>query len=244
MSRRNGPWDDAIAAVLFCAGRGERLRPFTDSVAKPALVVGGRPLAAYALDTLTPLDGTLAVNLSWLHEATRAVLEPHAPPGTEWLVELPAPLGTAGTVAALLPRLGASFVVMNGDTITDLDVRRLIAAHRRLGRGATLAVTEVSRGADFEVDGDRTTRMIVRQRDPEAPGVRYVGAAVFERDAVARCVRDLAPPVGLAEAVFGPMTSRREVSVHRHEGLALDVGTPEALAAARSLADAGRLPRR
>lgn len=241
MDRPDSSRDD-IAAVLFCAGRGERLRPLTDTVAKPAVVVGDRPLAAYGMEVLQQIGGKVAVNLSWLHASTRRALEPYAPSDTEWLVELPAPLGTAGTVARLLPRLAPSFVVMNGDTIADLDVDDLMASHRRFGSAATLAVEAVSRGADFCVDGERATRMVLRKRVPDVAGARYIGVGVFERAALVPLLRDARPPLGLAEAVFGPLTASGRLAVHRHDGLALDVGTPEALAEARSLAEAGALP--
>jgi NDP-sugar pyrophosphorylase family protein len=236
------PRGPLISAVLFCAGRGNRMRPLTDEVAKPALRVGGRPLGAYAFDLLRAVDGTVAVNLSWLHQSLRATLEPYAPAGTKWVVELPEPLGTGGTVASLLRCLAESFVAINGDTITDLALRDLIATHRRLGAAATLAVKRVSKRADFAIEGERAVRLVDRKRDEDAAGALYIGACVLRRAALEPLLAGKPLPFGLAEAVFEPLARRGDVGLHFHDGVALDVGTPQALARARVMALAGELP--
>lgn len=222
-----------IGAILLAAGRGERLRPLTDSVPKVALEVGGKPLGAFGLAALKDVGGGIVVNLSWLHETARAALEPYAPAGTEWFVESPKPLGTAGTVAALLPRLAATFVTMNADTITDLRIADLVAGHRRTGTSGTLAVQMVATGADFEVEDERATRLIDRRAAPSAAGARYIGVAAFQRDGIAPFLSGLTPPAGLAEALFGRLAAAGELGIHRHAGFAIDAGTPGALARAR-----------
>ena len=224
-----------VGAVLLAAGRGERLRPLTDTVPKPALMVGGKPLGAYGLAVLQEMNGRTAVNLSWLPEVARDALQRYAPADTMWCVELPTALGTAGTVQALLPHLAPTFVVMNADTITDLSISDLLASHQRIGVSATLAVKEVGEGADFATEGDRATGLIDRHRRPSESGALYVGVAVFERDRVAPLLLAAKPPAGLAEIVLGALATRGDLAIHRHQGLALDVGTPTALTQAEVL---------
>lgn len=220
-----------VRSILLAAGRGERLKPLTDSVAKPALVVGDRPLGAYGLALLEPFGPTL-VNLSHLASSTRAALEPWASPGTVFVVESPNPLGTAGTVAAALDRLAETFITLNADVLTDLRIEDLVATHERLGAPGTVAVARADDGADFEIDEEGfVTRFVDRRAESGAPGVRFIGAAVFER----RAVTELLHPgevAGLAEAILAPLVRRAELAYHLHEGRALDVGTPEALQAA------------
>ena len=220
--------------MLLAAGRGERLRPLTDGVAKAAVVVGDRPLGAYGLAKLSELGAPPAVNLSWLAEATRAALEPYAPPGTVWLVESPEPYGTAGTLAALLPRLAPTFVTLNADVLTDLSPDELLATHQRVGAAATVAVRQVNSAADLAVSGDRATRFIDRRAEPGAPGFAFIGMAAFERDGVAPLLEP-GKIAGIGEAILRPLAQSGELAVHLHKGDALDVGTPERLAEARRI---------
>ena len=229
-SRSSG---STIVGVLFAAGRGERMRPLSDSVAKPALPLGDRPLGAYGLRMLAGLGGRAAVNLSWLPDATRAALEPFAPPDTLWLVEAPEPYGTAGTVAALLPVLASTFIVLNADLLTDLRLAELLSTHRRMGAPATLAVVRVTAGADLEIHNGRALRFVDRRTEPDTPGAMYIGAAVLERDLIAPLLPGPGRVAGLGAVVIKPLADRGEIAVHEHAGLALDIGTPERLAEAR-----------
>ncbi len=221
-----------IVGILLAAGRGKRLRPLTDSVAKPALMVGDKPLGAYGLEMLKELEGRLAVNLSWLPEPTKEALAPFAPPDTLWLIEPPEPFGTAGTVAELLPQLAPTFVVANADAITDLNVNDLLETHRRLKAPATVASRRVDEGADLQVGDERAVRFIDRRTEPNAAGHLYIGVAAFDRDRVAHLLEP-GKVAGLGEAVLKPLAEQGELAVHEHAGSALDVGTPERLEAAR-----------
>lgn len=233
-----------VRSILLAAGRGVRLRPLTDSVAKPALVVGDRPLGAHALALLETFGPTL-VNLSHLADQTRSALEPWASAGTEFVVESPEPLGTAGTVAAALDRLTDTFITLNADVLTDLRIEDLLETHELLGAPGTVAVVRAEQGADLEIerapgapDQSRgyVTRFVDRRAEPGAPGVRFIGAAVFERRAVAELLT-LGMVAGLGEAILAPLVRRtrgRGLAYHLHEGRALDVGTPEALHTART----------
>jgi NDP-sugar pyrophosphorylase family protein len=204
------------------------MRPLTDALAKPALLVGDKPLGAYGLQLFAELGGPIAVNLSWLRYETRAALEPYAPPNTLWFMETPEPYGTAGTVAALLSALADTFVVLNADTLTDLRLTDLLATHLRVGAPVTLAVRRVDSGADLEIQDGRAQRFIDRRDEPHTAGAMYIGAAAFERDLVAPLLQP-GKVAGLSEAVIAPLANRGEMAVHEHAGFALDVGTPEKL---------------
>ncbi|MBA2274896.1 MAG: NDP-sugar synthase [Actinobacteria bacterium] len=211
--------------VLLAAGRGERLRPLTDGVPKPCLPLLDIPLAAWGLEALLSLGaGPIVVNTAYRAVQVVARLKPHAG-AARFVIEEPHPYGTAGTLAALRGHLGDRVLTWNADELTDLDPSELMGAHERFGAPATLAVTPVRAGADLELSGDAASVFVDRRARPSSPGARYIGAAVFDR-----AVLDLLPnrrPLGLAEALIGPMVARGEVAVHRHGGYALDVGTPE-----------------
>lgn len=208
--------------MLFAAGRGERLRPLSDAVPKPALPLLDVPLASPLLARLRAL-GDVVVNVSHLGDEViaRLGLEP-----AEVLREIPEPYGTAGTLAALAPDLADPVLVANADLLTDLEPRDLLAAHRAAGAALTLAAAPVTSGADLTARAGRATGFIDRRRTPHEPGLRYLGMAVLGRAALG-----LLPgrrPAGLGEHVVAPLCRRGEAAVVEHRGYALDCGTPAA----------------
>src|SRR5438309_11875692 len=66
---------DDVRAMVLAAGRGERMRPITDTLPKPLVPVAGKPLIGYHLDRLAKAGiRDVVINLSWLGERIRAAL--------------------------------------------------------------------------------------------------------------------------------------------------------------------------
>ena len=215
--------------MLLAAGRGERLRPLTDVLAKPALPILDVPLGAWGAASLSGSPGFL-VNVSHLADTVIEALDLESL-GAQVLVERPEPYGTGGTLAALRDRVDERIVVWNADTLTDLDVDELWAAHKQIGLVGTIVVVPVPIGADFRVGDGRALELIDRRHASEA-GARYIGVAVFEKAAL-----ELLPterPHGLTETLLRSLIDRGELGVHVHEGYALDVGTIDRYLAASS----------
>lgn len=211
-----------LGSVLLSAGRGTRIRPLSDVCPKAALPLLDVPQGFPALLTLVARAPRLLVNLGHLAEAATDLLQVHVIKGVEALVETPEPYGTGGTLKALLPRLAPTVVTWNADLLTDLDPTQLLTAHQRSGAAATLAVTEVSHGADFERDGERLTRLLGRWVEETGPGARFIGMAVFERSALERLPDTR--PVGLAEGLLRALAGDGMLACHVHDGYARDVG--------------------
>jgi MurNAc alpha-1-phosphate uridylyltransferase len=126
-------------AMIFAAGRGERMRPLTDTCPKPLLDVGGKPLIVWQIERLA-LAGfrTIVINHAWLGEQIEATLGD----GSRWQVQLRysaenEALETAGGIVQALPLLeddGASevFVAVSGDVYADFDYATLTVHAERL----------------------------------------------------------------------------------------------------------------
>jgi NDP-sugar pyrophosphorylase family protein len=164
-----------MKALILSAGYGERLRPLTNAIPKPLLEVGGRPLIDYALLTVKAAGITeVAINIHHLAEQIEHKLGDGRTRGLAITYSPEAVLtGTGGALRALRSYLaGEAFVILNSDTIMDLDLTDVITRHRRHGGLATL-VLRVSDHQDayscIEIDGkERIRRMRLLKR--RAPG--------------------------------------------------------------------------
>ena len=120
-----------MRAMILAAGRGERLRPLTDTLPKPLIDVGGKPLIAWHLEALAAAGfREVVINLGHLGEQIPARLGK----GREWGLNLhysqepPEALETGGGVVQALPLLGAGpFLLINGDIWTNYPLANLRA---------------------------------------------------------------------------------------------------------------------
>ena len=132
-----------LPALLLCAGLGTRLRPLSSVRAKPAVPVAGEPLVRRILRWLSA-NGVddVVLNLHHLPETVCAVVGDGADLGLRARYSWENPvLGSAGGPRRALPLLGSDrFLVVNGDTLTDMALSGLVGEHDRSGALVTLVV--------------------------------------------------------------------------------------------------------
>ena len=115
--------------MILAAGRGERMRPLTDTCPKPLIKVGGLPLIEHHIRKLAQVGITeIVINLAWLGEQIKAYLGN----GDKWRVkikysdEADEALETAGGIINALPLLGEQpFLVINGDVYCDYNFKNM-----------------------------------------------------------------------------------------------------------------------
>lgn len=138
----------------MAAGKGTRLSPITDLVPKPMAPIVNRP-ALYHIMALLRRHGLTEVvmNTHHLPDAITSYFGDGASMGMDITYSYESELlGTAGGVKNNEAFLGAdTFLVMSGDALTDIDLTGLIAAHRRRGSIATLALKEVADPSQYGV---------------------------------------------------------------------------------------------
>ena len=118
-----------MKAMILAAGRGERLRPLTDSTPKPMLQVAGKPLLEHHLERLAAVGITdIVINTSWLAEQIEDYFnhcQQRLGVTISWSREETA-LETGGGIAKALPLLGDEpFVLINGDVWSDYPLAQL-----------------------------------------------------------------------------------------------------------------------
>ena len=210
--------------MLLAAGRGKRLRPLTDGIAKPALPILDIPLAAWGLSGLCAEAAPVVVNVSHLADGVIAALQGLGFRGWEPVIEKPEAFGTAGPLASLRDRVKERIVTWNGDIVTSLRPATLLAAHRGSQAPATIAIRHVEEGADVVVRDGRVERFVDRRRENVAGG-QFLGIAVFERISLERLPEE--KPAGLGETLLRALAGDGELAVHPTDGYWLDVGTAD-----------------
>lgn len=165
-------------AIVMAGGFGKRLRPLTETTPKPLLDVGGRPLLARILDLLQK-NGVERVHVSVHYRAEQ--VEALVGDGSAWgmrasYLREAEPLGT-GAGLALLGRIDEPFFVMNGDILTNTDLRALAREHLLADNLATVATFRFPAPLPYGVvhhDGARIARI------EEKPVFRYpVNAGIY-----------------------------------------------------------------
>jgi mannose-1-phosphate guanylyltransferase len=161
-------------AVVLVGGFGTRLRPLTDHVPKPMLPIVHRPMIVRLVERLAAGGVTdVVLALGFKPEPFREAFPDgrHGGVRVHYAVE-PEPLDTAGAIAFAAREAGVdeTFVVANGDIITDLDVARLVDAHRTAGSLATIHLTPVPDPSAFGVVETDATGVVRRFVEKPAPG--------------------------------------------------------------------------
>jgi mannose-1-phosphate guanylyltransferase len=161
-------------AVVLVGGFGKRLRPLTNEVPKPMLPIVHRPMIMRLVERLAAGGVTdVVLALGFRPEPFRDAFPDgrHGDVRVHYAVE-PEPLDTAGAIAFAAREVGVddTFVVANGDIVTDLDVARLVAAHRAAGAEATIHLTPVADPSAFGVVETDATGAVRRFVEKPAPG--------------------------------------------------------------------------
>jgi NDP-sugar pyrophosphorylase family protein len=169
-------------ALILTAGLGTRLRPLTDVRAKPAIPVAGEPMIRRIVRWLVAGGVTdFVLNLHHRPETITAVMGDGSDLGgrVRYSWEQPTILGSGGGPRLALPLVGADpFFVINGDTLTDVDLPALAEAHAAYGALATLALVpnrHFDRYGGVVLDAERWVTGFV-PRGPAAEGsYHYIG---------------------------------------------------------------------
>ena len=236
-----------LTAMIFAAGRGERMRPLTDACPKPLLPVAGKALIVWQIERLAGAGfARIVINHAWLGERIEAALGD----GSRWGVDLrysaePDALETAGGIAQALPLLEPegrplAFVAVAGDIYTDFDYRTLLPHIARAredaasGAAPRMHLVMVPNPpyhphGDFALEG---TRLLLTDplAEPLADRPRYTFASFGVYDT--RMFHDIPPGTRLAlRPYYLSAIERGRASGELYLGRWENIGTPEQLAA-------------
>ena len=221
-----------MKAFIFTAGYGERLRPVTDAMPKPLAPVLNAPALAWAL-ALCRRAGVndIICNLHHRGDDIAGFFARNGNFGFDVVFSREDPiLGTGGGLKKCEKLLeGDDFIVLNGDVVLDLDIARLIAAHRASGAVATVVLYRHPGDPSVAQVGVRGSEVVDFKNflgTGVASGLVYTGAAVMSP----AIFRYLEP--GFSSVVYTAYVEiirRRGLSFFTHDGYWHDIGSPASL---------------
>jgi mannose-1-phosphate guanylyltransferase len=220
-----------IPALVLTAGLATRLRPLSRVRAKAALPVAGRPLVHRIIAWLAAAGiDDLVLNLHHLPHTITALVGDGTPLGVRvrYSWEVPV-LGSAGGPRHALPLLAApTFAIVNGDTLTDVELPAIEETHRRSGALVTMALVpnvEPHKYGGVLVD-ERGAVAGFTRKGSAAPSYHFIGVQVAESAAFA-ALPDHVPHESVA-ALYPELMRGRPGSVRAYVSNAeyFDIGTP------------------
>ncbi len=171
-------------AVILVGGEGTRLRPLTYEVPKAMVPVLNRPFLEHTFAYLRNCEvKNIILAMGYLPD----VIQDYFGDGGNLGIQLDyavedSPLGTAGAVKNVEQCLDSTFVVLNGDVFTDIDIADMLAFHRDKGARVTVALTWVDDPCAFGVvetdDGGRIKRF-VEKPSPDQVTTHWINAGIY-----------------------------------------------------------------
>lgn len=228
-----------MKAVVLVGGLGMRLRPLTATVPKPMLPLVNRPFFEHTVRRLAA-EGVDEVIVSggYLGEAFESRFADGAALGVKLTHSIEEqPLGTAGAVKAVADRLDDQpFFVLNGDILSDIDLRALAAFHSAQGADATLALTAVGDPTAYglvPMDASGRVKRFVEKPSADQVETNLINAGVY---CLSPGVLDLVAagvPASFERGLFPELLETgRPVFGFQHTGYWRDIGSPASYLAA------------
>ena len=216
-----------MKAVTQAGGKGTRLRPYTLVLPKPMMPVGELPVIEMLLKWLRRNGIKEAcVTTGYLGHLIRSLCGD----GKQWDMSLayseePEPLGTVGALDLLRDELDETFLVLNGDLITDLDLRALTASHKTSGAMLTVATTSKQVKIDLGVVDCEADRIVGFREKPSMSYQVSMGVYVMEPEILEHIPCGV--PFGFDDLVLNMLDKDLAVHTYKHDGMWMDIGRPE-----------------
>jgi len=212
-----------MKAMILAAGRGERMRPLTDSIPKPLITVADKPLIVHHILNLAHEGFTdIVINVSYLAEQIQNYLGD----GSQYQVSIqysyePIALETGGGIKNALPLLGKDpFLIINSDVWTNYPLHKLPKKINHLAHLILVNNPGFNTHGDFGFDNGFLSMI-------EKPAYTYSGIGVLHPELFNATQQE---SFRLADLLI-PAIKQQKISGELYQGTWIDVGTPDRLSA-------------
>jgi len=216
-----------MQAVILAGGKGRRLRPYTTVLPKPLMPIGDYPILEVILRQLEGCGfDEVIISTGYLHEIICAYLKSSNELGINIRYSHETtPLGTIAPLH-LIDDLEETFLVMNGDILTDLDFAKFVEYHKEMDALATVATYKRDVNIDFGVlkhnENSQITEFI------EKPTYHFdvsMGIYAFQREVLEYVPEN--EPFGFDNLMYSLIADKAKVYSYPYDGYWLDIGRPD-----------------
>lgn len=220
INKQNRP---LFTAFILGAGLGTRLRPLTETMPKPLLPIGGRPMITYAMDHLKKIGvRRFIINTHHLPDEYRKAFPENRWDGIPIIFRHePVLLDTAGGLKNIEDLIGEDerIIVYNGDIITNLPLEPLIQKHLQLKTDVTLALRSAGPLLNVNIDSEGfICDMRNLSHNPGAQSCLFAGIYIVENAFLKRLT------AGKIESIVFPLVESIRGNPRSVGGVVLDKG--------------------
>ena len=216
-----------MQAVILAGGKGSRLKEITKDIPKPLVPIGGKPVIAYLLQQMSNtgvLDVIMAVN----HQADQIRQELGDGSAYKLNLSYSQEEKELSTIAPLklIKNLADTFIVANGDILTDLDFSKLFDFHQSHPSDVTVCVKKRIEKIDYGVlETDDTGIVKDFKEKPDYSFLVSCGIYVFSKS-----ILEIVPDntyFGFDHLMYAMLESNRTIQTYQFNSFWLDIGRPE-----------------
>ncbi|MFK0111907.1 NDP-sugar synthase [Streptomyces sp. NPDC091217] len=215
-------------AVILAGGKGVRLRPYTTALPKPLVPIGDQHAILEIVLRQLAAAGFTHVTLAIGHLGE--IIRAYVGDGAQWGLTVDyateeSPLGTMGPLLTLREKLPETFLVMNGDVLTDLDYADMLRTHEESEAPLTIATYARKVHIDFGVLTTDLSRVVAFTEKPSMDYRVSMGVYGVSRDTLDAYTPGL--PLGFDELVLDLIQSQNQPHAYEFDGYWLDIGRPD-----------------
>jgi glucose-1-phosphate cytidylyltransferase len=220
-----------LDVLILCGGKGERLKPITKKIPKPMVEIKGKPILSYILNYLQSQGiKKFHIGTGYKHEIVNEYLSKHKSPGSintvySGNVDIIQRIKDAGK------SIKGDFLVLYGDTISDVNINELISFHKNKNLLATMTVWPM-RSQFGLVEFDDDGKVLSFLEKPLLDKYMNIGYFYFKNE-----ILDVMKSYSDWEVFLNDMVEMEILNAYKHNGLHITVNTIEELSLAEKNID-------
>ena len=215
-----------VEAVLMAGGRGERLRPLTDSVPKPLLHVGDKAIIDYNVEDLESCGiKKIYVTVNYLADQIESHFSESGHRAEIECVREPKRLGTLGSVSLIENITSKDIILMNSDLLTSVDFHSMYVQHHNSGSDITVGAVPYSVSIPFAIMNMKNDRVLELEEKPTYNYFANAGVYIIRSELLKKMVKD--EYLDAPDFVSSVIKDGGNVGCYHIEGTWIDIGSPD-----------------